>query len=99
MAFLLDIDGALEKRSIFNHDPLRAHIANQRARLAQFHASGSGNIAFNPAMDNQIARGNARLDFSVRADDQAMVAQINRAFNRTIQIEVFTAGEFAFDLY
>ena len=56
LVVLFDIDGALEERAVFNHDALRADIANQRAGLAQFHASGGGDVAFNPAMDNQIAR-------------------------------------------
>ncbi len=95
---LLDIDCALKESAILNHNALRAHVANQRAGLAQLHATGGGHVAFNPAMHDQIASGDARFDLSVRTDDQAVVPQIDSALNLTIQIQVFTAGKFAFNL-
>jgi hypothetical protein len=49
-------------------------------------------------VDHEIARGDSRLDLSVGANDQAVVAQINCAFDRTIQIKIFASGELALDL-
>src|SRR5262249_33765961 len=95
----LDVDRAFEISAIFNGNTLGRDIAVQGTRPLEFHALAGGDVAVYSSVQHQVARRDGGLDLPIRPYHQLMIAQVDSAFDLSIEIQIFVAGKLSANHY
>ena len=94
----IDFDAALEMGAVFDADSSATKVTRDRAVFRNFDATPSLDIADNLAADNHFACVNFRMESRFGADDKVMTIEGDRTFHDAVDLQVFRAGDFSFDL-
>jgi hypothetical protein len=92
-----DIDGALEIRTILDHHPGGAHIANQSGRTPDLNLVARFDLTLNVPEYDDLPGLDAGLYRAVGANGEPMFFQLDRAFYITVDRKVFPAHDLTFD--
>src|SRR5271169_3332511 len=95
--FHLDVHLALEISTFFDGDTLGHNITNDDGRFPQLGALTGPDVAFQIAVDHHALGADIRVHVAVRSDHQVVPLQLNRALDRAVDVQVFTAGKFSLD--
>jgi hypothetical protein len=94
----VDFDAALEVGAVFDADSSTAKVTGDRAVFRNFDATPSMDIADKLATDNHFAGVNFRMELRCGADDKVMTIEGDRTFHDAVDLQIFRAGDFSFDL-
>src|SRR5579862_3153895 len=86
---LLDIDAALEQRTIFDADARRNDVPDQLRILADIDFVGSHDVTLHLAEDDDFPGAYVGLDAAIRADGDFVLLRFDGAFDIAIDVEVF----------
>src|SRR6516225_830628 len=84
--------------AVFDADASATKVAGDGAIFRNFDATPSLDIADNLATDNYFAGVNFRMESRFGADDKVMTIEGDRTFHDAIDLQIFRAGDFSFDL-
>src|SRR3984957_20897554 len=92
---LVDLDGALKVGAVFDHDARRGEVAVDRAVFLDFDTIFRAKIALHRPVDNNFTGDDIGGDLGGRADGELPLVELDQSFDRTVDQEVFTAGDLA----
>src|SRR4051812_16984034 len=96
-ARLLHVDAAAEVRPFGNRDARCGNVAVHRPVIADIDLVARGNVAGHLAEDDHRLREHLRLDLSVGADRQHVLAKFDLPLDLSLDRQVFAAVELALD--
>src|SRR5580700_2159603 len=77
----LHVNLPVQKSTLFNRDALRDHVARHHRRFAQIHPLRGIHVPIQLALNHHRLGADVGLNISVRSNRQAVIAQLNLAFN------------------
>ena len=84
--------------AVFDADSSATKVTGDRAVFCNFDATPSLDIADNLATDNYFACVNFRVELRVGADEKVVTIEGDRTFHDAVDLQVFRASDFSFDL-
>ena len=94
----IDLDAALKVSAVFDADSSAKNITDNGAVFCNFDASAGIDVADSFAIDNHFTGVNFRIDLRRGTDDKRMAIKENRTFHNAVDLQVFRAVDFTFNL-
>lgn len=93
----VNLDLAIEAGAVFNVNPGRSEVTSDRAVFLDLDAVPRPEVAVHLAVDNDFARHDLFRSLGGAAYRQPVPPERDWPFNCAVDIEVFIAGDFAFN--
>jgi hypothetical protein len=97
VAWLADVDAALEEGAVFDGDASRDDVAGEGTFGANVDAIGGLAVAANFAEDDDFASADVGGYLAVAADGDAVAGEVDGAFDFTVDVEGLGSRDLAFD--
>ena len=97
VAWLADVDAALEEGAVFDGNACGDDVAGERAFAADVDAIGGLAVAADLAENDDLASADVGGYLAVAADGDAVAGEVDGAFDFTVDVEGFGTGDLAFD--
>src|SRR2546425_2821799 len=94
----INFDAASKLSAVLDADARRSNVTEDRAIPLDFDAAARVEISDYLAVHNHVACVDFRVELRGRADGQRMAVQRNRAFDLSVDLQVFCTGDVAPDL-
>ena len=97
VAWLADVDAALEEGAVFDGDAGGDDVAGEGAFAADVDAIGGLAVAADLAENDDLASADVGGYLAVAADGDAVAGEVDGAFDFTVDVEGLGTGDLAFD--
>ncbi len=97
VAWLADIDAALEEGTVFDGDACGDDVAGEGAFGADVDAIGGLAVTADLAEDDDLACADVGGYLAIAADGDAVAGEVDGAFDFTVDVEGLGTGDFALD--
>ena len=97
VAWLADVDAALEEGAVFDGDASGDNVAGKGAFTANVDSIGGLAVAANFAENDDLASADVGGHLAVAADGDAVAGKVDGSFDFTVDVERFGTGNLAFN--
>src|SRR5258708_27751479 len=94
----IDLDAALKVGAVFDTDSSARNITDNGAVFCNFAASTGIAVADSLAIDNPFTGVNFRIELRRGTDGECMAIKEYRTVHNAVDLQVFRAGDFSFNL-